>query len=75
MIGDSNENAKLIDPWAFSFLLSIVEAQAESPNTFRMVSTEHVCSSVSGFWLAARWWFPDDYGRKVSWGTITECWN
>lgn len=31
---DSNENAKLIVPWAFSFPLSTVKAQAESPDTF-----------------------------------------
>lgn len=48
--GDSNENAKIIVPWAFSFPLSIVKAQAESlEHFFPIVWQALVCSSVSGF--------------------------
>lgn len=36
--GDSNENAKIIVPWAFSFPLSIVKAQAESREHFFWLS-------------------------------------
>lgn len=48
--GDSNENAKIIVPWAFSFPLSIVKAQAESlKHFFPIVWQALACSSISGF--------------------------
>lgn len=48
--GDSNENAKIIVPWAFSFPLSIDKAQAESLEHFFLIVWQAlVCSSVSGF--------------------------
>lgn len=74
---DSNENPKLIVPWAFSFPLSVVKAQAGSLGTF------------SGWcwpciWVPKWIWiligcmvlvFQMLGSRKVNWGAIKECQN